>query len=161
MPRTAYDGEGRKYYVEEPLLQPRGPVQTTNADGNLPFTGGFNRGVRRGVFRRRGLLFYRLCSRDLILFGCRASRRPRAPLVSSSLDSNFRPHKQSDAQFGHLLKGLASVVLWLPFYGILIGLPASFASVVFPALRNCSPIASVLYFCSLTGAFFEALTGDV
>jgi hypothetical protein len=42
-----------------------------------------------------------------------------------------------------------------------IGLPASVASVFFPGLVNCPPIASVLYFCSLTGAFFEDVTGDV
>jgi hypothetical protein len=162
MLRTAYDSEGRKYYVEEPLLLPRGPVQTTDADGNLPFTSGFNRGVRQGAYLGDGGGYFTGFLAGVFLFLAavflsgpvlRWSHHLWTPVLGRTTNQT--------RNFGNLLKGLATVVLWLPFYGIVIGLPALVASVFFPGLVNCPPIASVLYFCSLTGAFFEAATGDV
>jgi hypothetical protein len=38
MSRRVYDSEGP------------GPVPTTDIDGNLPFAGGFNQGVRQGAY---------------------------------------------------------------------------------------------------------------
>jgi hypothetical protein len=163
MLRTAYDSEGRKYFVEEPLLQSRGPVQTTDADGNLPLSGGFNRGMRQGGYwggdggsyftgYLTGIFLFLIA----VLLGgpvLRWSHHLWTPILGRS--------NNRTGGFWNLAKGLASVVVWVPFYGIVIGLAASLATVFFPGLGNFAPIASSLVFCSLTGAVFQAATGDI
>jgi hypothetical protein len=71
-----------------------------------------------------------------------------------------RPNNQP-GQFWNLVKGLVSVIAWLPFYGIVIGLLTSLATVFFPGLGNCAPIASSVVVCSLMGAGLQAVTGNV
>jgi hypothetical protein len=116
MLRTAYDREGRKYYVEEPLLQPRGPVHTTDADGNLPFTSGFNRGVRQGAYLGDGGGYFTGFLAGVFLFLAavflggpvlRWSHHLWTPVLGRTTNQT--------RNFGNLLKGLASVALWLPF----------------------------------------------
>jgi hypothetical protein len=162
MLRTAFDSEGRKYFVEEPLLQPRGTVQTTEADGNLPFTSGFNRGLRQGGYwggSNDGYFTGFLAGIFLFLVAVvlggpvlRWSHHLWIPILG-------RPTNRTGG-LSNLLKGLASVVAWIPFYGIVIGLAASLATLLFPGLGYCAPIASSLVFCSLVGAGFQAVTGD-
>ena len=136
-------------------------IQTTDADGNLPFISGFNRGVRQGAYLGDGGGYFTGFLAGVFLFLAAVFLAAPCSVGSSSLDPILGRTTNQTRNFGDLLKGLASVVLWLPLYGIVIGLPASVASVFFPGLVSCPPIASVLYFCSLTGAFFQALTGDV
>jgi hypothetical protein len=53
------------------------------------------------------------------------------------------------------------VVAWIPFYGVVVVLTASLAAVFLPGIGYCTPVASILVFCRLMGAFFQAATGDV
>jgi len=162
MMRTAYDSEGRKYFVEEPLLQPRGPVQTTDADGNLPFTSGFNRGLRQGAYAGgsdgsyftgflAGIFLFLVA---VVLGGpvLRWSHHLWTPILG-------RPTTRTGG-LSNLVKGLTSVVVWVPFYGVAIGVASSLATLFFPGLGNYAPIAGSLFFCRLVGAGFQVMTGD-
>lgn len=166
MLRIAYDSEGRKYFVEEPLMQPRGPVETTDSDGNLSFTSGFNQGVRQangigGRWRGDGGSYITGYLTGILLFLVavvlgrpvfRWSKYVWTPILG-------RRNCQTGTLW-NLVKGLTSVVAWVPFYGLVIGLAASLASILAPGILAWAPIASSVVVCSLMGAGLQVMTGN-
>ena len=73
-----------------------------------------------------------------------------------------------EASLGNLLKGLFSVVVWVPFYGLFVTITlgglAMFVPAIGSAVRACPPLKAVLMSSAavfgLMGAKFQAMNGD-
>jgi len=161
--RTFIDNDGRRY-LEEPLLEHRGPLATTNADGSLPFASGFKQGQQAGISPRGNILVAIVMYILVLALGMPVlfwSKYLWLPILGCK--------DRKAVSLGKLLKGLFSVVVWVPFYALFVTITlgglAMFIAPIGTAVMACAPVKSVLLSSvavfGVMGSFYQGMNGDL